>query len=196
MKPLAGLRVLDLTRVMAGPFCTALLADLGAGVMQRKPPHGDACRRIGRPDGPVQQPDIALDRAATRRALETGRIERGAMCFGRAQTAPDSANNRGIPLHRLVAGQQPMPPPSTGRYGERPADRSPAPIRDAVDPNRRDAQIRAAEMARRAIYAALQRAGSTAEFPRQRLARDRRCMRDSEGIPRLRRTIIAAPLLT
>jgi len=45
--PLAGLRVFDMTRVLAGPFATALLADLGAEVIKLEPTHGDDYRRIG-----------------------------------------------------------------------------------------------------------------------------------------------------
>ncbi len=46
-KPLAGLKVLDFTQILAGPFCTALLADLGANVIKVEPPKGDEYRRIG-----------------------------------------------------------------------------------------------------------------------------------------------------
>ncbi|MBM1175271.1 CaiB/BaiF CoA transferase family protein [Microvirga arabica] len=45
--PLSGLRVLDFTRVLAGPFATALLADVGAEVIKVEPPHGDDYRHIG-----------------------------------------------------------------------------------------------------------------------------------------------------
>jgi crotonobetainyl-CoA:carnitine CoA-transferase CaiB-like acyl-CoA transferase len=41
---LAGLRILELTQVMAGPFCGQVLADMGADVVKVEPPAGDSTR--------------------------------------------------------------------------------------------------------------------------------------------------------
>ncbi len=64
--PLDGVRVVDLTQVMGGPFCTMQLGDLGADVIKVEPPAGDLSRRMGgaqlRMPGDDNAPFFALNR--------------------------------------------------------------------------------------------------------------------------------------
>jgi crotonobetainyl-CoA:carnitine CoA-transferase CaiB-like acyl-CoA transferase len=63
---LDGLVVLDLTQVMAGPYCTMLLGDMGADVIKIEPPAGDLSRRMGgarlKLRGDDHAPFLALNR--------------------------------------------------------------------------------------------------------------------------------------
>ncbi len=49
LSPLSGVTVLDLSRILAGPYCTMVLGDLGAEVLKVEPPNGDDSRGWGPP---------------------------------------------------------------------------------------------------------------------------------------------------
>lgn len=51
--PLKGIKVLDMSRVLAGPFAGRMLADLGADVVKLEPPDGDVTRLWGREIGGI-----------------------------------------------------------------------------------------------------------------------------------------------
>lgn len=68
--PLAGTLVLDLTRVLAGPFTTTVLADLGARVVKVEPPDGDDSRGFGPWMGDVSVYFASLNRGKESIALD------------------------------------------------------------------------------------------------------------------------------
>ena len=92
MRPLKGIRVLDLSRVLAGPWCTQLLADLGAEVIKvERPGSGDDTRHWGPPwhgEG---------DRRVAAYFLSCNR--------GKKSAAIDFARPEGAALVRKLAGQ-------------------------------------------------------------------------------------------
>ena len=86
MSALAGIRVLDLTRFLAGPFCTTILADLGAEVVKIEAPKGGDEGRYGYPAG-RRRPGL-LPRAQPR---QEGHHARPAPGRGSRAPAPPAA---------------------------------------------------------------------------------------------------------
>jgi crotonobetainyl-CoA:carnitine CoA-transferase CaiB-like acyl-CoA transferase len=88
---LDGVVVLDLTQVMAGPFCTMLLGDLGADVIKVEPPEGDLSRRMGgarlRLRGDDQAPFLALNRNKRSVVLDLKRADERARLLELAAAA-------------------------------------------------------------------------------------------------------------
>lgn len=74
--PLSGIRVVDLTRALAGPMCTTLLADLGADVVKVEPLQGDMIRGWGPFTGGVSVYHLAVNRNKRSIALDL-RSDRG-----------------------------------------------------------------------------------------------------------------------
>ncbi|MCL6697981.1 CoA transferase [Sphingomonas sp. NSE70-1] len=91
MKPLAGVRVLDLSRVLAGPWATQLLADLGAEVIKvEKPGSGDDTRHWGPPWLEHDDQKVAAYFLAANR--------------GKRSVAIDFATEEGAAIVRRMAG--------------------------------------------------------------------------------------------
>ena len=67
--PLSGVRVIDVTTVVSGPVCTALLADQGASVIKIEPPEGDITRRTAG-DGEFTAMFVACNRGKRSVALD------------------------------------------------------------------------------------------------------------------------------
>ena len=92
--PLAGVRVIDLTAVLLGPFATQHLADMGADVIKVEPPEGDLLRVSGgsmgrdKSMGPIYMAANRNKRSIVPRPQEARRL-RGA----------EGAGQEGRPLH-------------------------------------------------------------------------------------------------
>jgi crotonobetainyl-CoA:carnitine CoA-transferase CaiB-like acyl-CoA transferase len=62
-RALDGIRVIDMTQVMAGPFCCMLLGDMGADVIKIEPPAGETTRQMELSLAPgVSAPFLAVNR--------------------------------------------------------------------------------------------------------------------------------------
>src|SRR5690349_9714231 len=89
--PLDGVRVVDLTQVMGGPFCTMQLGDLGADVIKVEPPTGDLARSMGgaelRMRGNDNAPFFALNRNKRSIVLDLTREDDRASFMALARTA-------------------------------------------------------------------------------------------------------------
>ena len=85
MKPLQGIKVVDLSRVLAGPWCTQLLADLGAEVIKiERPGAGDDTRHWGPPwfgegDDRVAAYFLSCNRGKKSAAIDFSRPEGAAL---------------------------------------------------------------------------------------------------------------------
>src|SRR5579863_9757998 len=73
---LAGIKVIDLTRVLGGPYCTQMLGDHGADVVKIEPPQGDETRSWGPPfQGDAASYFIGVNRNKRGVALDLTRPE-------------------------------------------------------------------------------------------------------------------------
>ena len=113
---LAGIRVIDLTRVLGGPYCTQILADHGAEVIKIEPPQGDETRDWGPPfrDGRAAYFE-GVNRNKRSMALDLARPEGREVLLRLLEDAdvlvenfkPGSLEKWGLGYEQLLAGRFP-----------------------------------------------------------------------------------------
>src|SRR6184192_2208910 len=87
-RALEGLHVLDVTQVMAGPFCAMLLADLGADVVKIEPPAGDSTRQMPGAVG-ADSPSFNAVNRGKRSVVLNLKSSEGREVFGRLARSTD-----------------------------------------------------------------------------------------------------------
>ena len=92
-RPLDGIRILDLTRVVAGPHCTRMLAALGADVIKLEPPDGDQTRGAADGTGPSSPGFLQLNLGKRLIAVDLG-AARGHRAGARGWPAPSTCSSR------------------------------------------------------------------------------------------------------
>ena len=95
---LEGIRVLDVTQVMAGPFCAMQLCDMGADVIKVEPPEGDPTRQMGARRGSDSAGFAALNRGKRGIVLDLEVRRRAAGL--RAARGPRRHPHRELPARR------------------------------------------------------------------------------------------------
>jgi crotonobetainyl-CoA:carnitine CoA-transferase CaiB-like acyl-CoA transferase len=124
---LSGLTVLDFTRILAGPYCTMLLGDLGAEVLKIEPPAGDDSRYWGPPflDGESAY-FLAVNRNKKGLVLDLKRKEALEIVLALAERSdvvienfrPGTMERLGLGYHALRAGNPGLVYCSISGYGQ------------------------------------------------------------------------------
>ncbi|MEU6352589.1 CoA transferase [Streptomyces sp. NPDC047072] len=124
--PLAGIRILEVGHILAGPFATMLLADLGADVTKIEPPGGDLSRQVGdayfaslnrnkrsirldltTPDGQERLGELAVDTHALLVNLKPSVIRRLGLTYDRLRHRNEKLVCVAVTGYGLDAGDDP-----------------------------------------------------------------------------------------
>lgn len=114
LPPLAGFRVVDMTQVIAGPYATLMLADLGAEVLKiERPGHGDDLRSVGRYPGREDHEDYFYANNRSKKSIALDLKEPGDRAVGQELAkAADIVVENFSPgtAHRLGMGWEDLQP--------------------------------------------------------------------------------------
>lgn len=106
--PLEGVRILDMSRVLAGPFAAMVLADLGADVIKVESPEGDPVRQLAPPHfGADATYYLAVNRGRRNVVCDLRRPDHVAQ-LGRIMDAADAVVENYLPSQRRSLGLEAM----------------------------------------------------------------------------------------